>query len=74
MKNDTRNGAVGLAAICIQHALRIQRREIYMIEDPKHRTEMIQQLEKAAHWARKWALVTRDIDEWLDAFGPDHAK
>lgn len=43
--------------------------EISEIMDPKHRTQVIQEFEKAQHYMVKMTQVLDDLNCWFTAFG-----
>ena len=45
--------------------------EIGLINDPKHRTGVIQEYEKAQHYMIKMTKCLDDLNEWFTAFGAD---
>lgn len=45
--------------------------EIGMIKDPKHRTGVIQEFEKAQHYMNKMTECFDDLNIWFSAFGVD---
>lgn len=55
-----------LKDISISYAL-----EIAKIKDPKHRTELIQELEKMEHYMLKMTKCLDDMNCWFTAFGAD---
>lgn len=57
----------------VKESISLQRKEILKISDPRHRTDLLQQLDKARYWALKWAEESYDINRWLNEFGPDPA-
>lgn len=54
----------------VRESISLQRKEILKISDPRHRTDLLQQLDKARRWALKWAEESYDINRWLNEFGP----
>lgn len=73
MNNPSRVFATIGAMTYVKENIHLQRREILKISDPRHRTDLLQQLDKAMHWAIKWAEESYDINRWLNEFGPDPA-
>jgi hypothetical protein len=47
------------------------RLEIAAIKDPKHRTELIQELDKMEHYMIKMTKCLDDMNCWFTAFGAD---
>lgn len=45
--------------------------EITAIKDHKHRTELIQEFDKARHYMHKMAKYLNDMNCWFTAFGVD---
>ena len=45
--------------------------EIGLIKDPKHRTELNQEFEKAQHYMIKMTKCLDDMNCWFTAFGAD---
>lgn len=71
MINHVRSGSMKAAGVFVTDSLKRMKEEIGRIEDPKHRVEMIEEYDKAKHWASKWWHSMEDIDTWLNAFGPE---
>ena len=48
--------------------------EISMIKDPKHRSGVIQEFEKAQHFMIKMTQSFDDLNQWFTAFGAPEEK
>lgn len=43
--------------------------EISHIKDPKHRSGVVQEFEKAQHYMIKMTTIMDDLNQWFTAFG-----